>query len=239
MRGSTTVNTTSGLGLTTNTWYELEMKVYCDTSSGTYEVIVDGVSVLSGTGNTQYSSSYNYYSKVVFHGSSGTNQFSIDDLYILDGSGNTNNDFLGQNMKVRDIRPDADASGNWTANGGGSSYSEVNSATQNSSKFVAAASSGLREIFEYSTFTLDGLDEIKGVMVTTEAVTDYTKTLGIKTVSQQGTGTINDGTTYPVLGTNNASLTGAAITEPYDYDPDGNSWNATLLAGVRFGVEAV
>lgn len=239
--GATTLNTTSGLNLSVNTWYDLECKIYCANSGGTYEVKIDGNSVMSGTTDTQFDSAYDYYCKVglkIPPGGSGID-WSLDDFYVLDGSGTTCNDFLGPGYRVRDLRPNADASGNWTEVGAGSAYSCMNDTTQNLSTRLYATSSGQQEIMEYSQ-TLNSGDVIAGAMLSTFGTSQMGCALGVRAVAQQGTGTVNSGDVHGFLEDNgDDNYSGSCVTEVYQYDPDGNSWNATLLGGARFGVEAV
>jgi len=70
--------------ITANTWHYFELKIYIDNApNGTYDVTIDGATVLSGTGDTQASGSAT--ADVVYlrgcGGTSGGDVF-IDDLYI-------------------------------------------------------------------------------------------------------------------------------------------------------------
>jgi len=227
---NSTVNSTSGLGLTSDTWYYLEFKVYCDNSSGTYDVELDGASVMSGTGVDTQFGSLNYYTSVVLVGVAGTVDISYDDMYICDGSTGDNNDILGD-CTVKDLRPNGDASGNWTANSASNLYEEVDEAERDDDSFIYTNTSGNQQIFEYTSAA--GSLDVKGIMVSTETILDANKGIGYKHVSQQGTGTINESSLNCPAGLDNV----LTHTEIFDKDPDDNSWNTSLMQGARFGVE--
>jgi hypothetical protein len=91
-RSTTVLGTSSGLGLTHDVWYWLEFKVYCDNSTGTYEVRIGGVNAVSGSSvDTQYDNSANYYDRVGLH-PANFNRPYFDDFYVCDGSGTVNNE---------------------------------------------------------------------------------------------------------------------------------------------------
>ena len=230
VRGGTTLNTTSSLGLTSNTWYYLEFKVYCDNSSGTYDVELDGVSVLSGTGVDTQFGSLNYYTSVALIGVAGTVDISYDDMYICDGSTGDNNAILGD-CTVKDLRPNGDASGNWTANSEASKYLEVDEAARDDDSFIYTGTTCNLKIFEYTNAPVSLY--VKGMMVNTEVQLDSNKGIGYKHVSQQGTGTVNESSINCPAGLDDIQT----HTEIFDKDPDDSSWNTSLMQGVRFGME--
>lgn len=229
-RGGTTLNTTSSLGLTSGTWYYLEFKVYCDNSSGTYDVELDGSSIMSGTGVDTQFAGLNYYTSVSLTGVAGTVDISYDDMYICDGSTGDNNDIIGD-CTVKDLRPNGDASGNWTANSESSKYLEVDEETRDDDSFIYTDTTGNQQIFEYTN--APGSLDVKGMMVSTETILDSNKGVGYKHVSQQGTGTVNESSLNCPAGLDNVMT----HTEIYDKDPDDSSWNTALMQGARFGVE--
>lgn len=101
---------TSATTLSVGTTYYLEVKYKIDaTSAGTYEVKLNGASVISGTGITKNTSSSVSTVKSFYIGcldNSGT-QWLCDDLYVCDGTGTTNNDFLGD-VRIDCLHPNAD-----------------------------------------------------------------------------------------------------------------------------------
>ena len=230
--GNTLVATTSGLGLTANTWRYLEMKVYCDDTNGTYEVKLDGTTILSGTGDTKYSSTFDYYASVGFRLANGIQRY-IDDLYVCDGSGTDNNDFLGD-CKVLTMVPTSDASGNWTSSSGGSLYADVDEAVLDfDTSYISSNTAGEQAVFGYGGVNI-GSDTIAGVMVTTCAKQTGNNAVGVKHLTQNGSGgTIHSESSIPV--SNDDYI---CFTEVFESDSDGVGWNQSTINTARFGVEA-
>ena len=231
LRANTQLGSTSNLALTANTWRYLEVKVYCDDTNGTYEVKVDGTSVLTGTGDTKYSSYWNYYSTIMFRRKT-SNHLWIDDLYICDGAGSDNNDFLGD-CKVLEVLPNGDASGNWTAQGGGSRYVEVDEAVlDNDTTYISSDTTGEQAVFDYAGANI-GSGSVKGVMLSTYAKFSGMTEKHIKHLTQNGTGNIVDGTAQL------CQEEYMAVTEVFEEDADDASWTQSTINSARFGVETV
>jgi hypothetical protein len=76
-----------------STWYYVEFKGLLDNSVGTAEVQVNGVSVVSFSGDTLNGTLTDI--DWVNFGTSGSRTDRIDDVYICNGLGTVNNDFLG------------------------------------------------------------------------------------------------------------------------------------------------
>jgi hypothetical protein len=98
-RNGTTIATSTAT-LTSGVWAYVEIKVTINGTTGSYELRVDGVTWLSGSGiSTRGGTSNNSANQVGLWGGSSRNVVDnhlIDDCYILDGSGSVNNDFLGE-----------------------------------------------------------------------------------------------------------------------------------------------
>lgn len=218
--------------LAANTWYYLEFKVVTHASAGTISVKLDGVEIIANSSiNTRFSATYPFYSSVGFRGVA-SQELYIDDFYVCDGTGSINNDFLGACI-VRDIYPTSDvASGNWTANGGGAAYVEVDETVQDTTTFISTGTTGNQQLFETANLSVGGA-VMKGLMVSTAAKLTGNAAFGIKTLTQQGSGTINVGTEYPV-----PSDAFNSITHIQEVDPDGATWNESLLNTFRMGVRA-
>jgi len=232
-RGNSSINVTTTNVLQADTWQYIEMKVLCADSGGTVEVKVDGTTVISEASvDTAYSTGATSYPVVGFRNlSNPSTSFYIDDWYVCDGSGSTHNDFLGD-CKVFTLFPNGDASGNMTANSGSDEYAMVNSTTQNTSNYIKDTTSGDRCVFEYETLGYTP-NTILGVQVTTEAALSGNLTKGIKTLSQNASGTVNTHTAFPIL------QDASAVTHIAPVNADGDAWTKALLDTARFGVEVV
>ena len=104
---STTLGTTTAGLIIPNVWYYIEFKATLSDTVGTVDLWINGVSVLSLTGQD----TKNAGTKSVFDGLSlgaafGGINFYYDDVYFLNGAGSTNNDRLGD-IRVRTILPTA------------------------------------------------------------------------------------------------------------------------------------
>jgi len=142
-----------------NTWCYIEFK--CTISnSGYYEVRVNGVNVLSGTGNLRYTS--NSYANGFRLGENLIGD--VDDFYLCDNSGSINNDFLGD-VKVELIMPNANGSNNgWTPSSGTDRYAVVNDNPPNDdTNYVYSNTSGDTFTVNLSNLTSVGL--VRGVQV--------------------------------------------------------------------------
>jgi len=116
--GSTLLGTSSAT-IPMNAWVYLEIKLFINDTTGTFEVLLGGASILSYSGDTKSSSTLST-AQTISIGNYGTNarpNFYLDDFYICDGTGSTNNTFLGD-VRVDTIYPTgAGASGQFTGVG--------------------------------------------------------------------------------------------------------------------------
>lgn len=114
-------------------WFYIEMKTLIAVA-GTVEVRVNGVTVLSFSGNTTISGNATANTLWLVGYIGDYNElFYYDDLYLCDGSGATNNDFLGD-CRVEALFPSgAGATAAWTRGGtdSGANWSQVDEATPN------------------------------------------------------------------------------------------------------------
>lgn len=229
--GNTTLNTVN-VALSADTWYYLEFKVYCDDSSGTAEIRLDGTPVVTYSGDTKYHGSWNTYTNVCFRGGG---LLTIDDLYVADGSGSTCNDFLGD-CTVYTLLPDGDASGNMTANSGSDEYAMVNGTTMNTDNYIKDTATGNRCVFTYGDLPVTP-NTIYGVQVNSEANLSSNLTKGLKHVTQNGTGSVN--TSSVVHPVDRAATYIGAVTDVFETNADGDAWTPALVDDARFGVQVV
>lgn len=107
---------TSTATLTRDDWNYIEIKAKIDDSTGTYDVRLNGDSILSGTSiDTRNGGTAAVVTHVQYYMSSGNgsgNIWRFDDLYILDDQGTKNNDFLGS-VRIYPVYPTAE--GNYSA----------------------------------------------------------------------------------------------------------------------------
>ena len=63
-RGSTLLGTTSGADIHADCWYFIELKIKCNSSSGTYEIRVGGATVGTGSSLNTKTGTHDYYNRV-------------------------------------------------------------------------------------------------------------------------------------------------------------------------------
>lgn len=217
-----------------NQWYYLELKVVCDNSpNGSYEVKIDGTTVMSGSG-VDTSARANGSDRVVFRGAcSGSGDMCMDDIYICDGSGSVNNDFLGP-IVVRNISPDADGDDEqWTLSSGADSYALVNetSPADDDSDYIEDTTTGNRTLFTMGNVP-SGMTGIVGVQQWTDCrITDATTYTLKQTIKQNST-------LYPNTGQSITSQSFYQYRDILETDPDtGVAWTESGLNAVQSGVE--
>jgi hypothetical protein len=129
---------TSAAVLTVGNWHHIGFKAFLSDTVGTVDVWVDGVNVLSLTGqDTRNGGTVVAFDAIELPGANGgPNPDFIDDLIILNGvdsgiAGMPNNDFLGV-CRVESLLPDADtATEQWTLSAGSDSFALVDEVPPN------------------------------------------------------------------------------------------------------------
>lgn len=134
-----TVAAASTTSVAANTTHYLEFDVTIGNSGAAFQIWIDGVSVISGIGNTRNGSTNNYYTQIGL-ASNSYNTGTFDDLYLFDGTGTVNNAVLLTSPRVETTFPTADSSvqfspqaeviGNYYyTTAGGSAYPGANTLT--------------------------------------------------------------------------------------------------------------
>lgn len=236
--GSTSlIDSGSTVDFAIDTWYYIEMKVYCDNSAGTVDVKVDGTDVINGTSlDTQYHSGFNYYARVAFDVKTAVPNCYIDDFYVCDGAGAVNNDFLGT-CNVHTLLPDGDGNKtDWTRASGATNYEMLDDL-----KYVTGNYLSSNTVGHQANVTLEGLTEsgsIPGIMYNGETVISGNVAMYAKAQTQNGTGTIQDlGVLVP--STTDFGSMANCHTHIMENDSDGNVWTQSTVNDVRLGVEVV
>jgi hypothetical protein len=230
-RGTTLLDTSSGAGIGSNTWYYIEFKVLTDNTAGTYEVRVNGVNVCSGTGaDTQEgSNAYHDRFRLLPAPVSGTHP-TWDDMYCCDSTGSVNNDFLGNHKVVR-IDPDGDdTTGFGTSTPSANHYENVDETIcDDDTSYVEESTNTNKDIWDYGS--VSSLGTIAGLVVRTMAKETDATDFELITIVE------SNGTEYDDSG----QAMGSAYTEYTrleETDPDTNSaWTMTAINAAKFGVK--
>ncbi len=132
LRGATTLGTSSPGVVPSPTAQHnyIEMKATINGSTGSAEVCVNEVTVLTITGANTQASANAYANQLILFTSLITNHLYIDDVYLCDTSGSTNNTFLGD-VRIECIRPSGAGSLTDFAPSAGSNYQCVDETTVN------------------------------------------------------------------------------------------------------------
>jgi hypothetical protein len=194
---NTTVLGTSASGVITATGFcYVELKTLINDSTGTYEVRVNGGSVLSGTGaDTRNSGTSGVITVASILFARGGQIF--DDFYICDGAGSVNNDFLG------DRRVDA-----YFPSANGNSSQMVGSDTDSTDNYLLVDETSPNDDTDYvqsdvlnnkDTYTFQNMvhtpSSISGVMALANAKKDDAGTRSIAIVTRSG-GADYDGSSH-------------------------------------------
>jgi hypothetical protein len=229
-RDSTLLGTTSGLGMVVGDWYYIEFKVTTHDSTGSFELHVDEVNVLSASGIDTQAGADAYHDRFRCAGNGGDNP-EWDDIYFLDSTGSSNNDFLG-NVRVVAISPDGDDTANWTTSTPSANHYEnvdENPCDEDTS-YVEESTANLTDLYDYEAPI--SLGDIHGIQINTVCrETDATNFSLITPIESNGT-QYDD--SPQIVGTPDW-LTVVRLEEE---DPDTNvAWTEPGLNAAKFGVK--
>jgi hypothetical protein len=151
---------TSVATLSVNSWYFMEVKCLFNTSTGTYEVRLDGVNILSATGQNTAGTSWNglyFRAQDVFANAPNQPTFYFDDIYACDGTGGTNDTFLGDHRIVCVIA----SSGNggqtdWSPSTGSDHGALVDENPPNESDYNQSGTAGHRDTYNFAAVGVSG-----------------------------------------------------------------------------------
>jgi hypothetical protein len=227
--GATLLATTSGLGLLTDAWYYCELKVKCNSSTGTYEVRLGEAIILSNTGKNTKAGTHDYHNG--FSLKTSYARAIYDDLYVLDSSGSVNTTFLG-NMRVVTIQPDAAGDSTQFTPDSGDNYARVNEAVcDDDTSYVEDTVSGNSDLYNYAA--LSGITGgIKGIAVVADCRETDATNFSIVLPCKSGA-TTSDGSAL-AIGTTSYTAKRRII----ETDPDTSAaWTASAINSAQFGVK--
>lgn len=214
-------------------WQWIEFKVVCHNSAGSYEVRVDGKTVISASGVDTQAGANAYHDKCELRGLSisAIKTPRFDDYFIMDGTGGSYNDFVGQS-KINAIVPNGDtATVDWTISGGSNHWELVDDLDpDDDTNYVEDTVSTNQDRWTYSALadmgTIDAL-----CLVTDVRVTDG-NTYDLTTVVKSG------GTEYTANAGTISSTSYAMPERLMLVDPDTSAaWTQSGVNSVEMGVE--
>jgi hypothetical protein len=216
-------------GLKGRVWYYIEMKVTNHATTGSFEVRLNGVNVLSGSGLNTKGGSITYYNVVKVYGDVIYPVY--DNLYVCNSAGSINNDFLGS-IQVMELRPGADSTSNFaTATPSASHYENANDeVSDEDTSYNQDNTTGALEMYVYNNLT--GVASVLGVVIDARLKT----TAGDDEDFQHS---VDSGSTVE----NSSSVTTNVETfQTYTYvfekDPDTSAaWTVSGVNAATFGIE--
>lgn len=231
-RGATFLAKSAAAVILANTWYYIEFKVKCNNTTGTYEVRVGGVNVVSASGVDTRAGANDYHDIARLDWYLGSGNTKFDDWYICDSTGSDNNDFLG-NCRVVAILPDGDDTAGWdTASGGSDHCLDVDeNPADDDTTYVEDGTSGHKDLYDYAAMTPD-LGPIKGLSIKT--VCRETDASSFSLITPIKSGITEDDDSAQAIGTTDY-VTKTRISE---FDPNTSvAWTETTVNAAKFGVK--
>jgi len=225
-RGSTVLGT-SVVALTLNAYQYVEFKATIHNSTGAYEVRLNSVNILSGSGADTQNTGNATANQLMAN--SPFNNYTFDDMYLCDGTGSSNNDFLGD-VKVTTLYPSgAGNSTQWTPSAG-SNYQCVDESQANGdTDYVSSATATQRDTYAYGDLT--GSPTVHAVCLAMHARKDDAGARQIKPVVRHSS-TDYDGTAISL------ATSYANHRQYYDVNPGTSvAWTASDVNGAEFGVK--
>jgi len=212
----------------------VEFKATINNSTGSYEVRVNDVTILSGSGVDTQNSANAYANAVGICATienSGGAMTAIDDFYVCDSSGSVNNDFLGD-VVIESVFPNADGTNSsFTLSTGTSHYAVIDEAAQNGdTDYAYSATLNARETVNLGNISVVG-GVVKGVVVHACARKDGSDTRGVKPV-------VKSGATYSLGAELNLSSGYNLASHVYELDPNtSTAWTETTVNAIEAGVD--
>ncbi|CAK9074220.1 Uncharacterized protein (Fragment), partial [Durusdinium trenchii] len=159
-RGATLVATSSAFAL--SQWHYFEFKLDVLTASATYELRLNEVSIMSGSGENLADSGGNGADVFGWQTASGTST-RMDDIYILDSTGATNTTFLGDSVAI-EVLPDGDGhQTDFTRSAGTTNYENVDEGPASSADYNHSDTNNQEDYYTHANLPATGLGTIHGI----------------------------------------------------------------------------
>jgi len=228
----TTLLGTSSTPVPLSRWCYIELKVLCSSSTGSFELRVNGVNVLSQSGINTKAGTHNYHDVVAVGLPVSSTAYYYDDFYVCDGSGSLNNDFLG-GVRVVTLFPSADtATKEWTASSGTNHSALLNeNPCDDNNNYVQDTVSSHTDLFDFQDTPATIASTVSGVQVNTDCRETDATPFSLKTVVVSG-GTTDEGTAS-AIGTQSFTTKRRVV----ETDPNtGMAWTKTATDAAQFGM---
>jgi hypothetical protein len=222
-----------------STWYYLEAKVTLHDSAGTIEVKIDGVTVLSLTGqDTKNAGTKTVFDSMSWKLGNSSSQMLISDVYLCNTAGSVNNNFLNA-PQILWLKPNGNGNSSQGIGSDGNStdnYALVDDGPGNiaGADYVDFVGTGDKDTyaFEDPSGTIPTTNAVKGAVVTAHAQkTD----VGARTLIAvaRASGSESDSASAPLTNGTYVPTRGVIETKP-----GGGAWTVGDLTSMEFGVKA-
>lgn len=234
----------SNIALSTNTWYCIEIKCFSSAASGTIDVLVDNVSVVSNTGlNTQGSD----INGIQFgSGVATTSEYFIDNVAVNDTSGSFQTSYPGDGYVIA-LRPNGAGDNADFSRGGadsGANWSQCDEVTPNdATDYNSSATLNHTDMFTCTDSGINSYDVVNVVHVGyrfANVVADGTVQSQVRAIKTTG-GTVASGTASGSLSSTvwRTNFSSTTAFNPYKLtmyqDPDNTDWTQATLDTMQIG----
>lgn len=215
-------------------WHWIELKATINDTTGSYDVRVDGTSIMSDTNvDTRNGGTGAVVDAVQFYMTSGNgNQhvWKFDDLVIMDDAGSVNNDFIGDARPI-DIYPTAEGNYSaWTPSSGTDNSALVDETAPNDDTDYVSSTT----VTDKDTYTHGGITPTVGTVYAVAVDMHHRKDDGAtRTVKSlmRLSATDANGATHDVTSSY------AHYQSIHETKPGGGSWTLTDVDNCEFGIE--
>ena len=232
-RNGTVLGTSTSVLLSGGVWQYIEWKVTIG-SAGSYEVHVNGINVLSGSGNTQNTTNafVNQVALNIVAGDNGRGN-NYDDFYCLNTAGTINNDFLGE-CRVATSLPTGDGvTTQWTPSAGTSHFANVDdpSTPNDDTDYNSSSTVGQIDLLTFpSLVTSASVAAVQTVMCVRK------DDVGARSIAEQ----CKSGSTTFSGANQTVGSSYAMLREIREIDPNtGSAWTLTNMNAAQFGIKVI
>ena len=211
-------------------WHYIEIMETLASSGGQCQVKVDGVTVLTFTGNTLQGGTGTTIDCTFFNLSVNAGNTFIDDLYMCDATGATNNTFLGD-VRVQTLLPTgAGSSTQFSPTGSVNNWQNVDDVPDSSTTYNSSSTVAQRDTYVMGQL-LAGTGTIFGTQTNIHAFKQNSGSANIKAALKSSATIVYD--TTQILDPTNTWSAGIHQTDPNT----SAAWTTTGLNAIEFGAE--
>lgn len=146
-------------------WYFIECKIVLSHTVGSYDIKVDGVTIISDTNVDTIDGSGADICRTVRFGLDPSDDYEWADMYLCDTTGASLNDFIGD-VHIETVLPDGDGNRtDWTPDSGLTNYTQVDEGeTDRDTSYVESSTAGDDDLYTFAALTVDA-DTVLGCTV--------------------------------------------------------------------------